>query len=469
MADLPDIAGLTALDSREWHSLHRRLTAIGLNAAAVAPIQLLCARYPEDERNPIRLWHLRQRSDPAALAMRLLMFGDVLTRLQARAVLGASLFRRLVTAGLLLADGDCVSCVLRLTMAGDYYVLADDLSLGGDVVMGMRETTVPLWRAITPAGSSQRVLDLGCGAGAIALLLCRNVAQVVATDINPRAVALARINVALNGASNVVVREGDLFVPVVGETFDLIAAHPPYVALPDIASTVSHLHGGVRGDELACRLLTELTPHLVPGGRAVLQVHWPFQPDEPPTARIRAAAGNDLDLLELRLGAADADDLATFWGQLQPDPASAIGRVRDHYARLGIAGTLSSLCVLRRRAAPGWTCTLDVPPASLPFVTADRIDVLLRVCDLLQGGDASLLAARLRLPQGATLTSTKDAGGIAHQLVLLPATTLRPAAEANVETWQMLLAVDRALNVGVSRQDLSAVRAALSQGLLEPE
>lgn len=233
MRDLPDIGGLVAVPAVDWQSLRHRLLAIGVDAAAVAPIHALCARYPEDDRNPIRLWHLRRRSDAAAMAMRLLMFGDALTIAETIATFGEPLVTLLSTAGLLLADSDQVHCVLRLAMAGDDYVFADDLRPGGDAVMGLRETTVPLWRAAVPSQPVSRALDLACGAGAIALLLCRHSAQVVATDINPRAVAMARINVALNGVANIDVRQGDLFAPVAGEAFDLIATHPPYVALPD--------------------------------------------------------------------------------------------------------------------------------------------------------------------------------------------------------------------------------------------
>ncbi len=469
MHALPDLAGLQTLGARDWHALQRRLLAIGLDAAAVTPELERCARFPEDERDPIRLWHLRRRGDPAALAMRLLMFGDALTRFDANAALGASLCRRLASAGMLLAEGERFTCALRLTMAGRYYVFADELSRGGDVVMGMRETTMPLWRAVAPDAPVRTALDLGCGAGAIALLLSERATSVVATDINPRAVTLARINLALNGVNNVVVREGDLFAPVQGEAFDLIAAHPPYVARPDFLPAVSHLHGGTRGDELACRLLAELAPHLAPEGRAVLQVHWPLRPDEAPAARIRAACGEYLNLLVLQLGATGADELATFWGSRHADGAAAVARIRDHYAQLGVAATVSTLCVLSHGAASGWTRVLDLPPESVAQVTSARIDRLLQSCALLHGDDTALLQAPLRLPEGATLANLEDAGGGSRMLLLLPPAALRPATEATAETWRMLTAVHRAPNVRRSRQKLPLVRAALEQGLLEPE
>src|SRR6476619_5376624 len=116
MADLPDIAGLAVVTPAQWLELRDRLVSIGLDAATLAPILALSVRFPEDDRDPIRLWHLRRRDDAAALAMRLLMFGDDITEHDALAALGESLCPLLVDAGLLLAHDGHVRCVLRLAM-----------------------------------------------------------------------------------------------------------------------------------------------------------------------------------------------------------------------------------------------------------------------------------------------------------------------------------------------------------------
>jgi hypothetical protein len=138
MPDLPDIAGLARVAAEDWLALRHRLAAIGVDAPGVAPILALCVQYPEDDRDPIRLWHLRRRNDAAALAMRLLMFGDALTVAESITALGDDLYRLLSAAGLLLTSGDDAHCVLRLGMAEDLYLFADDLAPGGHAVMGMR-------------------------------------------------------------------------------------------------------------------------------------------------------------------------------------------------------------------------------------------------------------------------------------------------------------------------------------------
>ena len=81
-----------------------------------------------------------------------------------------------------------------------------------------------------PVGSA---LDLGTGCGVQALHLARHAQRVVATDVNARALAVARFNAALNDVADVVeVRDGSFFEPVRDERFDLIATNPPFVISP---------------------------------------------------------------------------------------------------------------------------------------------------------------------------------------------------------------------------------------------
>lgn len=75
-----------------------------------------------------------------------------------------------------------------------------------------------------PAG---RVLDLGCGWGAVGVLMGKRwpKAEIVMTDINHRATELARHNLAQNGVTAQVF-DGDGFEDVPGD-FDMIVTNPP--------------------------------------------------------------------------------------------------------------------------------------------------------------------------------------------------------------------------------------------------
>ena len=72
-----------------------------------------------------------------------------------------------------------------------------------------------------------RVLDLGCGWGAVGVTLAKKYpdAQIVMTDVNQRAADLSAKNLALNGVSAQVL-QGDGFENVTG-TFDFVITNPP--------------------------------------------------------------------------------------------------------------------------------------------------------------------------------------------------------------------------------------------------
>lgn len=90
---------------------------------------------------------------------------------------------------------------------------------------GLDRGTEALLEALPPL--SGRVLDLGCGWGAVGVALAKRypALEVVMTDINQRAVALARCNLAQNGVRAEVV-QGDGFAAVTG-AFDAIVTNPP--------------------------------------------------------------------------------------------------------------------------------------------------------------------------------------------------------------------------------------------------
>jgi 16S rRNA (guanine1207-N2)-methyltransferase len=78
-------------------------------------------------------------------------------------------------------------------------------------------------------GAGETILDLGCGYGAIGIVAARlsEGGRGFLTDVNERAVGLARANVAANRIENAEVRRGPLYEPVTGMSFDVIACNPP--------------------------------------------------------------------------------------------------------------------------------------------------------------------------------------------------------------------------------------------------
>jgi release factor glutamine methyltransferase len=127
-----------------------------------------------------------------------------------------------------------------------------------------------------------RVLDLCTGSGIIAISLAKELpgAQVVATEVSAAAAEVARRNAERNGvADRVEIRIGDLFAPVAGERFDLIASNPPYIAsavIPTLSAEVRRepaiaLDGGPDGLVFYDRICAAAAAHLAPGGALVLE------------------------------------------------------------------------------------------------------------------------------------------------------------------------------------------------------
>ncbi|WP_077048915.1 class I SAM-dependent methyltransferase [Pseudomonas sp. KK4] len=115
----------------------------------------------------------------------------------------------------------------------------------------------------------QRVADIGCGAGVGAMIVARarHAAQVLAVDINPRALRLCAVNAELAGLSNVTVYHSDILRSVEGP-FDLIVANPPY--MNDSQQRAYRHGGGALGEALSLRIVRESLPRLNPGGSLVL-------------------------------------------------------------------------------------------------------------------------------------------------------------------------------------------------------
>src|SRR5436305_6894863 len=125
----------------------------------------------------------------------------------------------------------------RILPVGELFVASDDYpkdeSDDPPDYVAAYTLTSRVCDCLTPRARVARALDVGTGSGVQALLAARHATRVVATDINPRALAFTEVNAALNGFTNVEVRHGSLFEAVAGERFDLITCNPPYVVSPE--------------------------------------------------------------------------------------------------------------------------------------------------------------------------------------------------------------------------------------------
>jgi 16S rRNA (guanine1207-N2)-methyltransferase len=87
---------------------------------------------------------------------------------------------------------------------------------------------------------SGSVLDIGCGWGAVGIAAAafNPKLQIFMTDVNTRAVGLAKKNVERNRVFNAEVRCGCLYEPVLGQKFDCVLSNPPVSAGMDVVKAI---------------------------------------------------------------------------------------------------------------------------------------------------------------------------------------------------------------------------------------
>ena len=84
------------------------------------------------------------------------------------------------------------------------------------------------------------ILDIGCGYGAVGIVgaALNPKLSVVMTDVNMRAVRLARKNITSNKIVNAEVRYGHLYEPVESLMFDCVLSNPPVSAGMDTVKAI---------------------------------------------------------------------------------------------------------------------------------------------------------------------------------------------------------------------------------------
>jgi release factor glutamine methyltransferase len=142
----------------------------------------------------------------------------------------------------------------------------------------------------SPLPPEPHVLELCAGSGCMAISLAKRLpgSRVVATDISPGAISVARRNVARHGVGDrVILGQGDMWEPVAslaeGRPFDLIVSNPPYIPTENIPGMGRHvaehepllaLDGGADGLDPHRRILDGAADHLATGGRIFLEHEW---------------------------------------------------------------------------------------------------------------------------------------------------------------------------------------------------
>lgn len=168
--------------------------------------------------------------------------------------------------------------VAYLTGAREFWGLSLRVSSAVLIPRPETETLVEVALAHLPKDRATRVLDLGTGSGAVALAIAHERAQahVVATDVSPDALDIARENARALSIANVQWLRSDWYaqLPRDAEPFDVIVSNPPYVEAGDahlgegdVRYEPAHaLTPGVDGLLALRRIIAEASSRLREGG-----------------------------------------------------------------------------------------------------------------------------------------------------------------------------------------------------------
>lgn len=299
--------------------------------------------------------------------------------------------------------------------AGSWWVIADLDSdhLGRPVdrehVLGVGHASLSLVRATSrrPVGS---LLDLGTGNGVQALHASRHAERITATDVSPRALALARATFTLNEL-DVELLEGEWFAPVARRTFDQIVCNPPFVVGPPRVD-YTYRDSGLAGDDASALVVRQMPSFLTDGGVGQLLASWLHVGDEDWSDRVTRWLPHGTDAWFVQRDVADpALYVGTWLRDAGIDPRSPEGLAKaeawlEWFASHDVRGIGFGFVTLRKNADADATPTIvcedlrqayDDPLGGEAAAWLDRVDWL-RPRD-----DEALLGTAFRVPDTVVL------------------------------------------------------------------
>ena len=236
---------------------------------------------------------------------------------------------------------------------GDGTVPADDHVVGTGGASGSLARLV-VHRAV------DNVLDIGtgCGVQAVHLAARHPGARITATDVNPRALELAAMSLALSGdgTADAELLEGPSLEPVRGRRFDLIVSNPPFVVAPSGGPRFTYRESGLPGDDFCRKLVADAPEHLNDGGYCQLLANWLHIEGEPWEERL-ASWVDGCDAWFVQRDVQDPAEYAELWLRDSCEAGTPEYRARyvawlDHFERQGVTGIGFGWVTLRRSERP---------------------------------------------------------------------------------------------------------------------
>ncbi|WP_455431140.1 DUF7059 domain-containing protein [Streptomyces anandii] len=324
----------------------------------------------------------------------------------------------LETGWLVRVGGDELAATVDVRPYGgldgeDWFIVSDlGCAVGGAGGIGSREEGVVLGvggASTTLAGITVRTpvasaLDLGTGSGIQALHAGRHATRVTATDVNPRALHITALTLALSGAPAADLRQGSLFEPVRDdERFDLIVSNPPFVISP--GARLTYRDGGMSGDDLCRTLVQQAGERLNEGGFAQFLANWQHVEGEDWQDRLRSWVPRGCDAWIVQREVQDVTQYAELWlrdaGDHRDDPAEYQARYDawlEEFEARKVRAVGFGWITLRRTAAVEPSVTVEEWPHAVEQPLGDTVRAHFQRLDYLrEHDDAALLEAHFRL------------------------------------------------------------------------
>jgi methylase of polypeptide subunit release factors len=326
-----------------------------------------------------------------------------------------------------------------------------------DYVLGASpaSTTLAQIAMRTPVGSA---LDLGTGCGVQSLHLARHAGRIVGTDVNARALELAALTAALNGAA-VDLREGSLYEPFAGERFDLIVSNPPFVMSPPRAEadTLAYREANFEADALVETLVRGAADHLNPGGSLQLLTNWAVL-EQPWEERLQGWVPDGCDAWVIERERLDVFSYIEMWLTDADDEWLA------YFDRLGIRSVGMGWILVTRAQREHPHLRFESWPHAVAQPVGDVFARHASAVDAFQLPTAELLAARPRLVDVEQETIGRPGAEDPEHVVFRQRVGLLRAVKADTALAATLGALDGDLTVG---QVLAAVAQVLQADAAE--
>ncbi|MFI6009822.1 methyltransferase [Streptomyces sp. NPDC051243] len=315
-------------------------------------------------------------------------------------------------------SGDDVAATVDVRPYGgpggeDWFIVSDlGCAVGGAGGIGSKDEGVVLGvggASTTLAGITVRTpvasaLDLGTGSGIQALHAAQHATRVTATDLNPRALHITALTLALSGAPAADLRAGSLFEPLQnGETFDLIVSNPPFVISP--GARLTYRDGGMGGDDLCRSIVQGAGNRLNEGGFAQFLANWQHVEGEDWQDRLRSWVPRGCDAWIVQREVQDVTQYAELWlrdaGDHRGDPAEYQARYDawlDEFEARKVKAVGFGWITLRKTSGAVPSITVEEWPHPIEQPLGDAVRAHFERLDYLRArDDAALLEDHFRL------------------------------------------------------------------------